>query len=320
VVKVLRQSDNRWKNAVIHRVHKDGTFKVIYSNGTKESHVQISRIASNAVVLGPAPAGSVSHLMNQTPHTNKYHEALSSITFEHFEAATDNGKDFEFKVDANEDLDAWIEKDLASELKSIDVQYEDSYFRKKTVQGPPIRAHPSTSFARTEIETATYKEFSVTFEQAPLGLTLSANKYKEPAVIRIKLEGNAQMAGIAIGDVLLQIDQYPVNEYDEAMRILPGCIYPLTLRFRRGARNLVLESGEAIMKGSIFVASKLMDTMGLNNKTSILDQPTPVRVSGSSKQFPATTVPSAPAVAKPRYLPPSPSEGEFDIVFEQVRY
>ncbi len=311
IVKVLRESDSRWKSAVIHRVHKDGTFKVIYSNGTKESHVDISRIATDAVVLGPASVGSIS-APNVDSQQSKDATTKYPIHFENYEIC--ENPDVEFKVDANEDLDAWIEKDFASELQSIDVLYEDSYFLKKTVRS----AAPTSSFAKTEVETATYKEFSVKFEQAPLGLTLSTNKSKEPVVIRIKSEGNAQAAGIAIGDVLLQIDQYPVSEYDEAMQILPGCIYPLMLKFRRGNRNLVMESGEAIVKGSIFVANKLIDSIGLNSKTSILDQATVVRGVNSSQSMSAGGAKNS--VPKLRYLPALPADGEFDIIFEQVRF
>jgi hypothetical protein len=59
------------------------------------------------------------------------------------------------------------------------------------------------------------------------------------------------MQGIQLGDILVKVATSAVSDYDEVMKILPFCPYPLTLVFRRGKnKKESLFSGEAVLRNS----------------------------------------------------------------------
>lgn len=54
-----------------------------------------------------------------------------------------------------------------------------------------------------------------------------------------------------MGDMLIKVADSPVSDYDEVMKILPFCPYPLALVFRRGKnKKESLFSGEAVLRNS----------------------------------------------------------------------
>lgn len=154
-------------------------------------------------------------------------------------------------------------------------------------------------------------EYQVVFNNAPLGLTLSSNRRKQAEVIRIKTDGNAEKAGVQVGDILCQVDRFNVEQYEEAMKILPGCVYPLLLRFRRESRALTSSASSSallslphsqqpahILRNNLKsrAITSLLDRQDEDdNKPSILDMPTPIRFANPSSSN--TTI----------FFPPQPS-------------
>jgi len=156
-----------------------------------------------------------------------------------------NNDDEEFVVQSSESLDDWIEDDHSlineikaalggSKTKSVD-SYED------------IGHSPVTSIDHTNA-----KEYAVVFTYSPLGLTLARGASNQCAVVvKIKSDGHAYKLGVLVGDVLVSVNGYKVQGYDDAMPLIAQTQYPVTLTFHRGLINMLLQqTGDAVIKGS----------------------------------------------------------------------
>jgi hypothetical protein len=102
-----------------------------------------------------------------------------------------------------------------------------------------------------------------------------------------------------VGDVLVSIDDRSVRTYEDAMRVLPGCVYPLTLQFRRGAaavtnnsNDLQTFAGDVSLRGSFE-----RDRMRLEHQSA---------------------TGSAPSSPSRRRLSPDLMEDEVELIFTEV--
>eukprot|EP01036_Dinobryon_divergens_P022130 gene22130-30366_t len=338
IVKVIR--DGRWRSCVIRRTHKDGTFKVCFRDGTTESRVPISRMALSKSALSFAAASERNSV--DTLEENKYANPQRSL-YGIQEVEGDNMSfDFDpadFVVNSSLDIESWIEQEDecsrgmltggSLKSKSHDPRDESARFH------PSLRSisYDSKSFAQAiAADNGAYTslddkgditwaangagneaiDVEVIFDEPPLGLTLSMGTDGEPEVTKTVMNGAAMRMGVQVGDMLIKVADSLVSDYDEVMEILPFCSYPLALIFRRGKnKKESLFSGEAVLRSSTLIATKLMDTIGLTKPpTSLLTAPTVTRLSNSKRNntFDGSL-----------YLSNSvTSDKEFDVTFDDV--
>ena len=256
-MKVLN-AKGKWKTAMIKRLHKDGSFKIIYKDGTEESYVDKTRImtpaqqaaaeAAAAAAAKSTTAANSNNNNNKVDETQTYNELLDSIldegNFDEQEVTTD------FKVQDDVDFDSWMDRDFQEDLQEVHINPEDSYFSGQGSEQYLDLDGSGGRIMKGHYNADLVGDFIVRFQDAPLGLTLSGNTRSEPEVIRIREGGNAEREGVQIGDILVQIDEQPVHDYEEAMRIITTMQYPVSINFKRIGKNVLTESGEIFMRNS----------------------------------------------------------------------
>jgi hypothetical protein len=310
VIKVLKTDSGKWKTAMIKRRHKDNTFKVIFKDGSEESHVSISRLA---IVSGASTRQQTvpSPSTREDLHANgmaKMESALteSSNTSKGGEVSNSSN----FVVEAEENLDAWIEKDFQYDFSMTQLSEKDSFFVPKDNTAPSIPGKDR------EVKGINSGDLIVDFVAPPLGLTLSTNSHNEAEVIRLRSDGTAVKEGVQIGDVVVFINGTQIHGHEEAMQVIGAAIYPLSISFRRSAKGIVAESSEVLMRNSKMIANQLMDTMGLS-KDSILSSSKTTRLANSRANGNSTNSPSSlhPTIRARLNVNPGPSQ--FDVHFDQ---
>lgn len=254
---MLKVDSGKWKTAMIKRRHKDNTFKVIYKDGSEESHIPISRLALSTPVTvkdtTTSNQGSVTLPPPTKQATNK-RSAYEDALFESMERdkqsrdAVANTDDF--VVEAEESLDAWIERDFRHDLATAAMTSEDSYFAPKDIAMPVPHVAAGPSGKDRDLKSIAGGDYSVEFVAAPLGLTLSANPQHEPEVIRLREGGNAFKEGVQVGDVVVLINNIPVRDYEEAMQMVSAAVYPLVISFRRPPKSIMAESSDVLLRNS----------------------------------------------------------------------
>jgi C-terminal processing protease CtpA/Prc len=277
-VKVLN-AKGKWKTAMIKRLHKDGSFKIIYKDGTEESYVDKTRImtpaqqaaaeAAAAAAAKSTTAANSNNNNNKVDETQTYNELLDSIldegNFDEQEVTTD------FKVQDDVDFDSWMDRDFQEDLQEVHINPEDSYFSSQGSEQSLDLDGSGGRIMKGHYNADLVGDFIVRFQDAPLGLTLSGNTRSEPEVIRIREGGNAEREGVQIGDILVQIDEQPVHDYEEAMRIITTMQYPVSINFKRIGKNVLTESGEIFMRNSRVSYSHCDCTLMVSNVFCILD-------------------------------------------------
>ncbi len=261
----------QWTSAIISRRHKDGTCKVLYKDDSTESHVPISRMAvtaSSAVLTSEATAGTPlsparshpgiafsggednSHIINlideQLPRTGA--ASADNMRASRGEAGGSSAEDCAEETTSTADLIQWLETELESPKGNATAAGSDGDDEGSPVSSKrPAAREPVRTIAERHAETAppqahdasqhysksTLREVCATFEEPPLGLTLTANARNEAEISKLVDGGRAMAQGLAVGDVLVRIQSRHVVRYDEAMVLLPGSAYPLSLLFRR---------------------------------------------------------------------------------------
>jgi hypothetical protein len=68
--------------------------------------------------------------------------------------------------------------------------------------------------------------------ESPLGFSLGKGFQGEAIVIKIIPNSIVDVHSVVVGDLLYQINDQCITDYDEAMNLLLTCDYPLTLCFR----------------------------------------------------------------------------------------
>jgi len=56
-----------------------------------------------------------------------------------------------------------------------------------------------------------------------------------PVIVELDAEGPSAMQGLAVGDVLENIEDQEVSSFQEAEQLLQSCVFPLAMQFRRSA-------------------------------------------------------------------------------------
>jgi hypothetical protein len=266
----------KWRSAVIRRVHKDGSLKVFFRDGSSESHVPLERVAisksklqeSNAIPVAANNEANANAAFEEAAGAN-IHATSSNIT------ANGGGKDLDdaigtvdvkdFIVPTNpEDLESWIEKDEEVSIKILTTATPSSGNTSNYYDASAAAAASSTGSADPTANdssanipiTATGGHILIAhFSAPPLGLTLSRKSptCADACVIRVKRDSRAEKNNVEVGDILVQInEQYPIDTYEEAMKILPTLNYPIRLYFRKynDLSSIMAGSTEMILKGS----------------------------------------------------------------------
>eukprot|EP01038_Epipyxis_sp_PR26KG_P007903 gene7903-10728_t len=353
IIKVLRK--NKWKTAVVRRAHQDGTFKVLFRDGTTESHVPITRMAiTNSIIEANKEKknnknndninNSSDHFNNTNNNNNKSESEKADKAFsdsyndykhtmEKALASVANiNDDFVVPVSNNKDdynLEDWIEEDN----DKVEVKYKSSSRQKQEIlqkQKEFIeqnRTHMSSDYNNIDNNINNIPEsldYVVDFQSSPLGMTLSVGENGHtPTVTKIVANGSAMRKGVSVGDILTRIDDFPVFDYNEAMRILPTIQYPMKLYFKRKACDVVgtavfISSGDAIIKNTQDIATKLLDTIGLS-KSSILQSSTTSSTRYSTKlDANNNAIPSSAAILSSRLLNDTPETDEIDVIINET--
>lgn len=260
VVKVLK-GGNKWKTAVIKRVHKDGGIKVIYRDGTEESHIPPSRVALPTQTLKELGAlhindeyqdleSSQQQQQQQAANNASYDDAFESILNRSNEVEQED-----FAVEEEDDLDEWIERDFEEDLELNNVRPEDTYFIPKNDDPEPLFEHQRIGGIPKAAMSSGSGDLSIEFTASPLGLTLSQNSRGDPQVIRVKDGGNADRLGVQTGDIVTQIGSQLVADYAEAMSLIGSIEFPVVIQFKRAPKGLVAESGEMLLRNTKVLCS-----------------------------------------------------------------
>lgn len=260
----------------MRRKHKDGSFKVTYRDGSSESHVSVQRMAMTVDTLKALADWHTCTSMTDAYTDEHLDAAYRATTTEDageevpemlsspdasflMLGSTSNVHSFvserdlpesnpsheDFVVQGSEDLNSWIESEEENErdrLSSIDSVL--------SADGISSSIYPHRFSSKSQLFPRDGEYLVATFDQAPLGLRLSSSRGgsganspgiavvdRQPEVTKVVAGGRAEQLGVLMGDALMQIEGRTVQDYAEAMQVLQGCAYPLTLQFRRSSQS-----------------------------------------------------------------------------------
>jgi hypothetical protein len=129
---------------------------------------------------------------------------------------------------SEDDLDEWIEEE------ALHVSCEDSHSGSSDYSLDILLCDPPlSSSSRAKIKPEPGISLTVTFDQQPLGLTLSANAEGLAEVVRTKDGGRAMQLGINAKDILTAVDGISVASYQDTMHQLSHAQLPIRLTFYR---------------------------------------------------------------------------------------
>jgi hypothetical protein len=280
-LKVLR--NDRWRSASMRRMHRDGSFKVVFRDGSSEARVSIDRIALTVdtvralsdwhtctadtenkteerleAAFRAASMDSTGYPDSEplsSPDTSSY--ALLSNQVHSFR--TEDLRSTEsFVVEGGEDLNKWIESEAVEcEVERDRLSSVDSVWSTDGIG--------SSLYSPQEKEEG-YDIIEAVYDQAPLGLRISSSRgssnssspllglkgplgeTRPPDVTKVVTGGRSDGQGIRVGDELVSIDGRQVQDYHDAMAILQSSAYPLRLQFRRRTST---PSGRVAAKSSM---------------------------------------------------------------------
>jgi hypothetical protein len=246
---VYRLDELKWRTAIIKRIHKDGTFKVIYRDGTAEAHVPASRIAIPASRLH----GKFNLYTPQATTTQRYdsnesdqspterlisqkRKDLTEIQFEEVQNALDNISMEKFNQELINSHEAYIigSNEILESWGTDHDQKEDPFlFTEKSNDSNDSIVSNHIDLISPQKMSNLAKLYEVTFPKAPLGITLSANTFGEPEISRIRAGGHAEKLDLCVGDIFTFVDKNPVKSYEEAMNCIAKAAFPLTIAVKR---------------------------------------------------------------------------------------
>lgn len=163
---------------------------------------------------------------------------------------------FHGTCEQDDDLDNWVEEEaLSSETRTHSTYSIDDLVIDDTRASPPKpplapRAGPPAKPGFT---------LTVTFDQLPLGFTLSTTAEAKPEVIRLREGGRAMQLGVNVNDVLIAIDSESIAHYHHAMERLTHVQLPVRLTFYRMNFLRYHSDGGGLAK-SLTTSSKLEHT------------------------------------------------------------
>lgn len=269
LIKVTRKG--KLRSAVVIREHSDGTYKVSFRDGSIESHVVLERIKLSEELLNEKHKQF--HALTVANNNIIYDfQNKASIPETPIPAcAADNDEEFVVKTSDSIDLDDWINDDSAIEAVNISAtsnNYEYSVISAATPVGSDYVSLDESHKVTNDLD------YRVIFTAPPLGMTIAKNFSGNAEVTKVISNGQADKLDVILGDLLIAIGNDNIHGYEEAMSILPEASYPLALVFRKGIRHTISNTGEAIVKGSSFMAQAVMDGLGMKKEKSILSTPT----------------------------------------------
>lgn len=230
-------------------------------------------------------------------------------------------------------MDDWINDDSEGKVhrvkKHLGKHSSSSSSDTNSNIGSISHGHSSAVNEYVDVEDAPSDshDFRVTFEAPPLGITLSKGFTGCAEVTKVKVLGIAEKAGVVSGDMLIGISTYPVRTYDEAMGLLPYVSYPVVLVFRRGMMSKLAKTSESVVKGSQFIATKVLQGLGMG-KQGILKAPPAQKLSNKNSNKQSSTDDGSTATSdgknskrmstkKELALSPDASTKEFDVLFQE---
>jgi len=162
-----------------------------------------------------------------------------------------------FIVSATENLEDWITKEdedgidfssprsfkiNESKTRKSNTHNEDLEL-KHTIDNQPPSSIPTK-------DTTSGNHFRVTFNEPPLGLTLTKSFNGRAEVTKVTVEGAAAREGIKVGDVVLGVHGRWMLGYDEVMSEIASKGYPITLTLRRGLLEELARRSSGVAKES----------------------------------------------------------------------
>jgi hypothetical protein len=267
-LKVLR--NERWRSASMRRMHRDGSFKVAYRDGSTESRVSIDRIAMTADTVKAltdwhtctsATDQSEEHIaaafravsMGYSAGADSDGEALSSPESSSY--ALTQASVHSFRAEDLRSAESFVvesgDVDLYSWIESENVEYDGERSRLSSLDSVLSDGKAQPSGAQRSTTGVGYEYIEVVYDQAPLGLRISTSRSgsaansplpgarrdpstpRPPEVTKVVDGGRSDARGIQVGDELVLIEGRAVRDYGDAMNVLQASAYPLRLHFRR---------------------------------------------------------------------------------------
>lgn len=133
-----------------------------------------------------------------------------------------------------DDLDDWVEEESSAvNCHSASYAIDDLAIDETRSLNPPKQSVSKPSLPPRHTNTKTGFTLTVTFDQLPLGFTLSATHDAKAEVIRLREGGRAMQLGVNVNDVLIAIDNESIAHYHDAMERLTHTQLPVRLTFYR---------------------------------------------------------------------------------------
>lgn len=213
--------DGCWTSAIVRRKHSDGTFKVAFRDGSTEAHVSISRLAITPAMVAlnnnKTPGKSIHNFRNDA-----FDIASQGTGLDSNEEDSQAGSLADFDCNILEDnvaKSSLTEENLG--LSDLD-ELLDTFKRDVSPSMDPAASTEPLS-----------KLYIVVFDGSPLGLTVCPSSDGGAKVARLISGGRAETKGVCVGDILVAINQTPINSCEEALDSIPRHPYPLSMCFKK---------------------------------------------------------------------------------------
>lgn len=221
-IKVWHITYRGWKSATIRHIHRNNTLKVQFRNGDIEKYVPLERIGLTSISRVP----SAENQMAENDLDTYLEENIS----------TQQGKEDKLNSSTVSDVDEMIRRGR-SRNGSVDIK--PSYFESSIAPTTTI----DNSITKDNYHNIA-KDFRVTFQYTPMGLTLEGGQdiggFTTIIVSRVAVGGQASQLGVVAQDTLIGVGSEWVNELSYAMLAIRTSGYPVSLVFRRSHLKAML--------------------------------------------------------------------------------
>lgn len=208
-IKVWCEAKDKYRTAVVKRKHRDDTYKVVFRDGSSESHVSLDRIAITRDVLERQQShASMSSMQSAFAAVTFQGSAAAATTTTHAQEENDEEQPAadpsEFVVRPDEDIEQWIEAD--------DVPQPPGVAAAAVVTRPTVAAEPSPTAAEPRV---LGKDFRVVFQAGPMGFTLTKDGSGRAVVTKVNNCGRDVFAWFWISHALHGFNDSLISEQSQ---------------------------------------------------------------------------------------------------------
>ena len=231
-----------------------------YRDTSSESHVPLSRIQYDLTSTVQIDTSNKSHDMNtaQKPIMGRIvrvepneSEHAQRVGLEMAYLNNDNDDNDNFVVPITEDLEGWIEQE---DPETLNIPSNDKYYshaaKHQKEKTEKVISEEILLSNEPVYPDRSGKDFRVSFQEPPLGLTLTKGYSGRAEVTRVVAGGAAAVQDVQVGDVVVGFNGRWMQGYDEVMAEMASKGYPMTLVIRRGLIEEIGKRTNTIIRDS----------------------------------------------------------------------